>query len=180
MFTGGLRPPSGTTLCIVKPETKTCTSCKITKPTGEFHRAGQGKRRGACRSCRSAETKANPQKRSLKEQRKKTKRCVDCDCLIDRKSTRCYPCAVAYKRANPKVTDHNGYRKIGTRYEHRIVMEQHLGRSLLPGESVHHRNGIRHDNRIENLELWVTSQPYGQRIEDLLKWADEIIKRYRE
>lgn len=59
-------------------------------------------------------------------------------------------------------------------------MEQHLGRSLLPGETVHHKNGVRGNNRIENLELWVSWQPSGQRPEDLLEWADEIIKRYRK
>lgn len=57
-------------------------------------------------------------------------------------------------------------------------MEEVLGRHLLPGENVHHKNGVRHDNRTENLELWVTTQPKGQRPEDLLVWAAEIIKRY--
>jgi len=57
-------------------------------------------------------------------------------------------------------------------------MKEKLGRDLLPGENVHHINGVRDDNRPENLELWVTKQPKGQRPEDLLEWANEIIRRY--
>ena len=62
--------------------------------------------------------------------------------------------------------------------EHRFVMEGILGRSLVKGENIHHINGVRNDNRPENLELWANSQPNGQRAVDLLDWARGIIAQY--
>jgi hypothetical protein len=68
--------------------------------------------------------------------------------------------------------------KTGRIAEHTYVMSQHLGRSIRKDESVHHKNGIRNDNRIENLELWHKGQPAGQRVEDKIAWAKEFIESY--
>lgn len=57
-------------------------------------------------------------------------------------------------------------------------MEREIGRELFKHENVHHINGNRSDNRIENLELWSISQPSGQRVEDKLRWAEEILRQY--
>lgn len=87
-------------------------------------------------------------------------------------------------------TVRNGYRLIfkpdhpnatasGQIREHIYVMSEHLGRPLLPHENVHHKNGVRDDNRLENLELWTTAQPSGQRVEDKVDWAIQLLLLYK-
>ena len=60
----------------------------------------------------------------------------------------------------------------------RYTVEKSLGRKLLPEESIHHKNGIRNDDCIENLELWSCTHPYGQRVSEKIVWAIDYLKKY--
>lgn len=94
-------------------------------------------------------------------------------------------------KAQPRVRnqgagsiDKNGYRllKRDGKYtpEHRLVMEQVLGRPLRPEETVHHINGQKLDNSSSNLELWAANHGKGQRVVDQVEWAISILKQYPE
>lgn len=117
--------------------------------------------------------------------------CPICNNLKERRAKFCRPCHFTQVQDNIKtgsktytkkgyvavrVLGKNG--KASYRFEHVLLMEEALGRSLLPGENVHHINGIRGDNRIENLELWIRPQPTGIRVDDAVAWAKEILSRY--
>jgi hypothetical protein len=77
-----------------------------------------------------------------------------------------------YRPGHPNASKH------GRIVEHRLVMAEILGRPLLPSETVHHKNGNRLDNRPENLELWIRNHSDGQRVEDAVAWAKEILRLY--
>lgn len=101
---------------------------------------------------------------------------------------------VAVARRQPRtpdrvVTDSNGYQIFfdpnhplaaanGYVYVHRDVMMKMLGRPLREGENVHHRDGNRSRNDPDNLELWLRPQPWGQRVEDNVAHAYEILAIY--
>jgi hypothetical protein len=75
--------------------------------------------------------------------------------------------------------EHPNAQKVGKILEHVYIMSEHMGRPLEAHENVHHINGVRDDNRLENLELWSTRQPKGQRVEDKVAWAIELLKLYK-
>lgn len=159
-----------------------CRSCGLNLPLRKFHRSGNGVQT-ICIDC--AKTIRMSQ----------GFRCVaeGCSRLVSNKAYCCKRhTLVFFRRPHPRryvdghgyvllyVPDHPNARPRGYVSEHLVVMSTYLGRRIETenGEEIHHKNGVRSDNRLENLELWVSAQPSGQRPSDLIEWCQEILERY--
>lgn len=151
------------------------------------------------RICRNCHRNFNPSSRhkdcpKCRAEKQKTP-CEKCGNLSHRYHKVCKDCFDQQGAANPnwrggKTKHHGRYIMIrvpehprapvnsGYVFEHILVMEDLLGRYLVDGETVHHLNGVRDDNRPENLELWCKPQPSGIRASDAISWAQDVLELY--
>lgn len=176
----------------LEPETivetfQKCITCGVNKSTKDYYDEKKNKsgKSGRCKTCDLIRRR---RLHKLRVEAGQFGQCKDCgkhfgSCDL-RKTGFCRDCMMGNRVYNWKggsKTVH-GYKVVydaGTQVkEHRLIMEKYLGRKLHPDENVHHINGIRDDNRLENLELWVKSQPQGIRIKDAVDWAKVILERY--
>ncbi|MEK6884298.1 MAG: HNH endonuclease [Nanoarchaeota archaeon] len=152
-----------------------CIICKEKIPNEKRHY------KNYCKVCYNRERAKNPlirehdNKISLIYQRKRKGIPIDLP-LLKAKNGSGYINSQGYKQIRKK--GHPNASKCGNIQEHTFVMSEYLGRPLKKGESVHHKNGIKHDNRIENLELWNKSQPIGQRVEDKIDFYKKFLEDY--
>jgi len=170
--------------------TKVCRTCGEAKPLEAFTPQAHGQF-GVVAHCRPCNAEAKRKRYALLPVERKREvvrraneagkawRSLNHEAILARRRV---PDHLRRRAKAGSGTIHRGYRsfvKNGRRVmEHRLIMEAHLGRTLLPSETVHHVNGDRSDNRLANLELWSSSQPPGQRIKDKVEWARSIIELY--
>lgn len=80
---------------------------------------------------------------------------------------------MSYKKIGHPCADKNGR----VQASHLVIYEK-LNRIIRKGETVHHINGDTLDNTIENLEIWVSGHPSGQRLDDKIKWCKIFLEGY--
>jgi len=151
---------------------KICDSCEKSFLPSSDHKD--------CPKCRHAKRPTHP--------------CVDCGSPVKPSIIRCRKCAstgahngrwkngeIKHKRGyimvrvpwHPRAVANGGYV-----FQHILVMEKKLGRFLIEKETVHHKYGIKDDNHPDHLELWSGSHPAGCRVEDLVEFSKETLKKY--
>lgn len=169
---------------------KKCTCCKNEKPETDFYKTKRTKigLLPECKACHSKKFKIwkknNPEKnqgmldRNFIKYRKKKGLPLN----APRTPKKCPEGRVGtwgYKIiCGDHLKGHPCADKYGRILEHRLIMSEHIGRPLHKHETVHHKNGIRTDNRIENLELFTKRHCPGRRVEDQIAWAIGFLEEY--
>jgi hypothetical protein len=151
---------------------KTCSKCRVAKPFSDFHKHPTSKdgHRPDCKACVRARQTASSNPGLCACGKPKSRVAIQCaECAKRSPTWKRNKKGYMRKQANGKQV-----------LQHREVMEEQLGRLLYSHETVHHKNGHRDDNDPGNLELWSSSQPYGQRVEDKLAWARWFLAQYGE
>lgn len=167
---------------------KFCTKCEKEK---EFNLFGKDKNRkngltNFCRECSNLIARTRRKMNPESWQRQKDKNFINyrivknLDLTLPRKINKARDGNINYYgyrqfRRNEWIGTHPCADKYGRILEHVLVMYNHIGRPLRKGETVHHKNGIRDDNRIENLELWDSNHGPGQRVSDKIDWYIEFL-----
>ena len=176
---------------------KVCLHCKVNKPFSDYSWCLSHKKyrfqSGVCKKCMSKRSVLYQQKYSREGH---YGQCTSCSKNLGKPSNTsklCKSCSVRQrfvsKYGNLSNNWKGGRRKNCQGYiivlsrdhpnatrphylmlEHRLVMEKALGRYLQPWENVHHKNGIRDDNKIENLELWLRPQISNIRVKDFIEF----------
>ncbi len=154
-----------------------CISCKI-----DLDPLRKGFYKDYCKNCynkdlflKNSSKQIKENERSLRDYRKKKGYALDTP-MLKNKNGSGYISRDGYKYY--QRIDHPNADKCGKVAEHTLVMTEYLGRSLIKGENIHHKNGIRNDNRIDNLELWHNKHPPGQRVKDKIKFYKDFLEQY--
>jgi hypothetical protein len=158
---------------------KKCFTCQIKKPFDAFHKnkAMKGGLDSNCKKCCNMHKKDLCQCGNLKH--KTAKICRNCMYEINNEKAQGNKHKTKQGYISVFNSNHPYSTKQGYIMEHRLVMETYLGRYLTKDETVHHLNGIKDDNRIENLELWIKPQPSGVRVKDEIKRCQAFLEKYK-
>lgn len=166
--------------CEPKPEHKTCPCGNKSFLADECSVCRRGVRK-PCSTCglnKKSECKCLVCPCGNLKPRRDRATCTTCDPVVVRVSGRKSDKRDKGGYILAYAPDHPSANSEGRVYQHRLVMEAHIGRPLDRSETVHHKNGIRSDNQIENLELWSGHHPRGGRVSDKCEWAIEFLTQH--